>query len=61
MPGFMEASTAVVQPAPEEHPKDVFVKVVGDDINMRFALSEEQAEALQDMLDDATADFEVSV
>ena len=60
MTGFMDAEGAVVQPAPEDHPKDVFVKVVGDDISMRFALSEAQAEAMQDQLNDATAGFEVS-
>lgn len=54
MSDYLETTGATVQPAPKDHEKDVFVLVMSADEELRFALSEAQAHAMQDQLADAT-------
>lgn len=60
MSDFMDTAAVTMQPTPEGHEKAVFVLVVGEDDEARFALTEEQAQGMQDQLADATGGFEVT-
>lgn len=53
---FTDVEEFVTQPTPECHEKAVFVHVQAEDSQARFALTEEQAHALKDMIRDAVGD-----